>query len=407
MRRITVAAIGLCVGLSGSRAGAVRGQSENLITAADFVYAGAFRLPAGPDEQHTSAYGGTALAYDAAHDSLFFVGHDWYQRVAEVSIPEIRKDVGTPSDLETARLIQPFTDVLEGHLNDIGSGKAKIGGLLPLDDRLVVSAYLYYDGPGSQTLSHFVTGLDFSHLPPVLGPYQVAPEGRHAGFVAGYMAAVPDAWRALLKAPYVTGQCCLAIVSRTSEGPALSVFDPAALGTPKAASHWGPVLGYPMDHPTLGAWDSSGKLFNGAVNVTGMVFPADSRSVLFFGRLGTGPFCYGSGTRDASRNGQPTGEGDRFCFDPSEASKGVHGYPYQHYVWAYDVRDLAAVRQGKKDPWDVKPYATWSFDLPFQTPPRQILGAAYDPAHRRVFVTAEYEDGDRPLVHVFTLRRPE
>ena len=129
--------------------------------------------------------------------------------------------------------------------------------------------------------------------------------------------------------------------------------------------------------------------------------------MLFIGRIATGPFCYGAGDADASKRGQPTGDGARYCFDPADHGKGVHSYPYAHHVWAYDVRDLVAVRQGKKDPWSVKPYATWTFDLPFQNNARSIVGATYDPVHRRLFVSAAYEDGDRPLVHVFTLRHPE
>ena len=77
---------------------------------------------------------------------------------------------------------------------------------------------------------------------------------------------------------------------------------------------------------------------------------------------------------------------ENWCYDPSNHDKGTHGYPYTHFVWAYDAQDLVAARKGRR-PWSVRPYATWPFDLPFQAPSRAIKGVAYDPATRRLFLT--------------------
>ena len=97
-----------------------------------------------------------------------------------------------------------------------------------------------------------------------------------------------------------------------------------------------------------------------------MVFPEGTRSVLFFGRHGLGKFCYGPGTTDQQLVGRPTDGGvDTWCHDPTSANKGTHAYPYHYYVWAYDANDLAAVKAGQKQPWEVKPYAVWPFSLPF------------------------------------------
>jgi hypothetical protein len=89
-----------------------------------------------------------------------------------------------------------------------------------------------------------------------------------------------------------------------------------------------------------------------------MVFPSGSRSLLYFGTQGIGKFCYGEGTSDPSLNGKPTPDGTIWCYDPDNSSKGTHAYPYVPEVWAYDARDLLAVRRGLKKPWQVKPYAT-------------------------------------------------
>ena len=49
----------------------------------------------------------------------------------------------------------------------------KIGGLLSYQEKLYVSAYAYYDGGGTQVLSHFVSGLDLGTLSEIGGPYRV------------------------------------------------------------------------------------------------------------------------------------------------------------------------------------------------------------------------------------------
>jgi hypothetical protein len=46
----------------------------------DLVYQGAFRVPEGSTDQTSFSYGGTAPAYNPTNNSLFMVGHDWYQR---------------------------------------------------------------------------------------------------------------------------------------------------------------------------------------------------------------------------------------------------------------------------------------------------------------------------------------
>ena len=122
-----------------------------------------------------------------------------------------------------------------------------------------------------------------------------------------------------------------------------------------------------------------------------MVFPDGTRSVLFFGRRGIGTYCYGVGGA--------TGE----CVDPANISHGPHAYPYVYYVWAYDVLDLVAVKQGLKQPWQIYPYRSWAFELPFQNLDRAIIGAAYDPATRRIYLSQAHGDVDSPIIHVFSL----
>jgi hypothetical protein len=68
-------------------------------------------------------------------------------------------------------------------------------------------------------------------------------------------------------------------------------------------------------------------------------------------------------------------------------------------VWAYDAAQLLSVRQGHKQPWQVKPYATWSLHLPYGS--SRIGGAAYDPATGIVFISQQYANGPDPVIEVF------
>ena len=218
----------------------------------------AFRLPTAQGDQNSFDYGGTALAFDPQDQALWLVGHDWYQRVAEVSIP-VPAIAATIDSLPRATLQRPFADILAGKLGSIGSGTAKIGSILPAGHDLIVSAYLYYDGSHTQVRSHFrVTPSG------VAGPFQLGDAG--AGFVSGYMTSIPMDWQAALGGTALTGQCCVPIVSRTSLGPAASVFNAADVGArdPVPATA---VVGYPLEHPTIGDYDSNGQLYNGATSV--------------------------------------------------------------------------------------------------------------------------------------------
>jgi hypothetical protein len=375
--------------------------SGPLIQSRHLVYEGAFRLPDGPIGGSSFAYGGTALAFNPAHHSLFLVGHDWQQQVAEVSVPEIRTAAAVRR-LDTASVLQPFADPTHGRREAVGSSTVKIGGVLPYQGQLYVTAYVYYDAMASQQSSHFVTALDLAAPGEARGPYRVGDVG--AGFVAGYLGTVPAAWRDALGGPVLTGQCCLPIISRTSFGPALFAIEPARLGgaTPLPAA---PLLYYPQAHP-LAAGDTTSTLFNLATEIRGVVFHEGTRSVLFFGRQGLGTYCYGPGTADPKQAGQPAdGNVDRWCFDPSSESKGTHAYPYRYYVWAYDANDLAAVKAGRLRPWEPRPYATWPLDLPFSSEGHaELNGAAYDPESGRIFVSQAYGDGERPLIHVLTVQ---
>jgi hypothetical protein len=343
-----------------------------LIQPDELVLVGSFKLPAdagGPGKRGFE-YGGTALAFNAARNSLFIVGHDWDQMSAEISIP--------PMD-GTATILQTFADAVEG--TKVSVDEDKVGGQLVYNGQLVVTRFGFYDATVSQTQSHFVRPLDLSVKGQLKGPFKPGKLG--AGFYSGFMAAVPAEWQQALGGPVLTGNCCLSILNRTSYGPAASAFDPAKLGNPADAPA---LVYYTMDHPTLGEYGVPGShpVFNGSTRIRGMVFPEGSASVLFIGATGIGNYCYGFAPD---------------CGAPGY-DKGEHAYPYRGYIWAYDAADLAAARAGKTKPWNVKPYATWELplaDVQFAG----IGGAAYDPATGRIFISQRLADRELPRIYIF------
>lgn len=408
----------LLVGLGSVEEGAAAGKR---LQKSDLEYLGAFRVPQedyGSPQYSGFNFGGTALTYNPHNNSLILVGHNWYQLTAEISIPNIVNSTNL-TNLKTARVLQSFADTTEGNRQNIGEGGASvdtsgvpIGGYLVWGETLIGTAYGYYDAGNVVKLSHFVSGLDFSTHGDFDGMYRVGttPAVANPAFIDGYMATIPEEWQGQFGGPALTGNCCLSIISRTSLGPSAAVFDPADLGVmePVPAK---PVVGYPIAHPTLGTYGDQRRdvLYNGSMAIHGMVFPNGSSSVLFFGRRGTGDFCYGEGKSDPALHKthcDPDYPEVLCCYDPVNSSKGGHSYPYVYLVLAYDAKDLILVKTGNKKMWDIIPYGVWELSFPFANDNADILGAAYDPNTQRIYISQDGGDtpgccGHLPLIHVY------
>jgi hypothetical protein len=217
------------------------------------------------------------------------------------------------------------------------------------------------------------------------------------------MTLVPTEWQSVLGGPALAGNCCLNIISEQSNGPAASVFDPSKLGVQNPAPATA-LVGYPNPNGLGPGGTTQNPYFNLTTKITGVVFPGGTRSVLFFGRHGTGPYCYGPGTSDQSLAGKPADGGvDVYCYDPADASKGTHAYPYAYQVWAYDANDLLSVKNGTKLQYQITPYSVWTFHLPFENSDAHLIGGAgYDPQTNSIYLSQRCEDTNcAPVIHVF------
>lgn len=386
---------------SGRGSQTVSAQASNpgtlpRIEFSNLSYLGAFRLPAETVNGDSFSIGGRALTFNPQGHSLFVSTRAG--RVAEVSIPSL----GSSSDVNTlpfATFLQPFFDPMEGHLSQVATDGVNLEGLMVFGNRLYGTASIYYDAQNTQQVSHFSHSLRLDE-PSFQGWSQVWETGK-TGFVAGTMAVVPTEWRALLGGPAATGQCCIPIVSRTSWGPAAFAFDPAQVG--QASVNASPLLYYTGDHQTLGPWDGSNPVYGATMKLGGMAVIAGTRTVLYFGRNGTGPNCYGNGSSDQSLVGQIAADGAHWCYDPTSSDKGSHAYPYRYQIWAYDLNDFAAVKAGQKQPWEVVPYGVWPFELPTPEAEVKIGGVGYDAATQTLYLSQMQADRDgysyRPVIH--------
>lgn len=424
---------------------------DKLLQPNDLTYIGSFKVPlgdlGGPAYRGLN-YGGEAIAYNPDNNSLFITGHASDKLVAEISIPPLVNSKNL-SDLNRAIVLQNLADIAEGNINkvqedgttDIGNG-AKIGGLLKYGNKLIAGVYSYYDGQYLATRSHFTSGLklattgDFSGMLKVGNKPDPVP---NAGMIGGYMAPIPPAWQQRLGGKVLSGISTLAILGRTSSGSAAFAIDPDAFSKEVIAPATA-LLYYPLTNQTIGTYQTSGTLYNKGTHHVGIFFPSGTRSILYTGRQGLGPACYGQGTNieiehgnkynyDPPKNtcmGVPmTDTQNPCCYDPLNLGKGPHAYPYSEYVWAYDAEDLERVRLGGRivdnpspnlvdgllptstetyKPWHIKPYAYWSMTYPF-TSTRSITNgaAAYDDTNQILYLAQGAVEGDMPVIHAYKL----
>src|SRR6266550_518200 len=139
----------------------IAASAQVLLDSTNLHYLGGFRLPEGTFGGSRFGYGGSALVYNPQNHSLFMVGHDWDQMVAEVSIPSLVNSSNV-NDLNTATVLQNFTDPSEGLMYTVDDPSIKVGGLLLHNDSLYGSVYSYYDADGSQVYSHYRSATDLS-----------------------------------------------------------------------------------------------------------------------------------------------------------------------------------------------------------------------------------------------------
>ena len=433
------------------------------LTASDFSYVGAFRLPGRYTPPQTFAYGGNAMTFNPIGDpagtdlypgSLFIMGHDRIaygvlpdgNQVAEVSIitPVIARE---PEDLPEATFIQSFREIV------------------PIDfhimDEIPRVGLAYLNHPRTGPKIHLAWG---QHLQPEaipshgwFNPSLTTPDFKGFWFIGnqnlnsvnGYLFEIPSAWAdANVQGRYLaTGR--MRDGGWGGMGPALFAYRPWLDNgaAPPAGTHLTetPLLLYEnsrnsgeivramtgYQHPDElegGAWittsagrsavlfagtKSNGiKYWYGYINPRGPQYPCVDTHVTDFDtcRMANGDRC--------------PDEDFAGCCDETLGNcisyRGWWSTRFDAQFILYDPEDLARVASGVSNSWQPQPYASIDIDqyLYLKAPigdeitlgtgvqRRYRIGdVAYDRAHDLLYVLEQYADATKPVVHVWHLNR--
>lgn len=351
-------------------------------SAVDFTYLGAFKVPdatKAPWDENSLEYSEGRIAYNPAKNSIYISGHDWYQRVSEISIPALK--TGALNTLNTAAWIQEPVNIAGRIPQYTLEDTVKIGGMtVDEQGRLIVAFYEFYDGDADAVRSHIVVTTPANlKTSQITGLCQVGTMG--GGFVGGYMCRVPDEWRAQIGKPFLTGMAGIAVTGRTSNGPAAFGFDPAQLSQ-TSVTDVVPLVYYPLTNP-LRKEDTQNDYFNTSTQIRGVTIHGDE--VCFWGTHGTGPWSYTQGGST----------------DPYRPNDNVHAPPYRYQRWIYKMADLLAVKAGTKKAWEIQPRVE-AYTMPsYGDSSKYAGGVSFDPSTNRVFVAQKYGDTAKPVIHVF------
>lgn len=337
-----------------------------LLDSNDLTYLGSFKLAAAFN------YGGSSLAVSADGLSLYASAKgdlmdDPLKKIGKVTIP---------TDLSGSVTATTTMSPVAVSLDVGGTGsQTKLASSLVYNNKLISSVVVPFDSEGWEGNSHQALDLNVANATGYTRFYNV----QYKQFVNGYMGLIPSEWQAALGGPAFAGNSYMSIDAQCSNGPSFYVFDPDDV-TGSGTIPNTPLMLFPYANPI-----STDYVVKADVEHSGMVFPSGTRSVLYLYMHGTGDYCYGSGAA---------------CGDTCFTSQGVHQYPYQMQVLAFDANDLLAVKNGTKNYYNVVPYATWELEeLNSSTCPRPVVyGMAYDPVNRRIYL-GKY--GDTIYVHVY------
>lgn len=430
-----------------------KAPAGTLVTPADFIYLGAFRLPLDEDEENSFAWGGHAMTFRADGDpagasdgfpgSLFLTGHPYQlpkgRQVAEISIPAPvnSKD---PNSLPKAEILQPLQNVTGetfAHFNELPRV-----GLQYLNDPSTGAkmhiAFGQHMGSEVKKGTHGVFDPTLSH-PSFKGPWHIA--GHSTFSVNGYLFEIPKEW-----ADKHTGGRVLATGrfrdgGWSGMGPTVLAYklrdESGAFPKPGAQLNAAALLKYQSSEDGM---DLSQMLKNyqHADSWEGGAWLTTSTgktAVLFAGTKGVGAkYWYGFANPKGAQfpcvhdgvaqkwkcmtaGGGHCPEQDYVECTGHDDSRGWWSSRFEAQFILYNPADLAEVASGRKKPYEPQPYAVVTLDkhlfLNSQNAAahgvgdqrhHRISSVAYDRRNDLLYVLEPHADGAKPIVHVWRAR---
>ena len=449
------------VGLIAAAIGGAQPATGERLAAADFVYLGAFRLPAGGVRPRTFAYGGAAMAFrpyansatpaDAASGSLFVVGHPRLAygelpdggQLGEIAIPKASPTREIEA-LPRARFLQGFHDVARGRFKGL--------------DEIPRMGLLYLETRATGPLLHIAWGQHFQPDPPAASHGAVRPtldrpefigewfiEAANPYAVQGYLMEIPREWaekhaggRVLATGRYRDG-------GWSGLGPSLYAYRPWDSQTGSMAAHGAMLTSVTLlQYPTSRETETMERAFRGYQHAdeweggAWITTRSGKTAVLFAGTKGVGAkywygFAHPRGPERVCVHGASVGDfpacrtADGGTCAPADLrecaghndSRGWWSMRFAARFVLYDPDDFAKVIAGKMKASEPQPYAHVDIDphlflnpgnveteMLGSGPQRRfrIGGVAYDRAGDRLYVLEPFADESQPVVHVWRLR---
>lgn len=353
-----------------------------LFTIDQLEYLGAFRLPANQLGESNANWANGTIAYNHRNDSLFFVGHNQHQAIAEFKIPELVK-TNDIRKLNFAIPIQNFSRIFN-RLIDNPDGQDRITGAYYNYNRLIINTIKYYDASASARNTTLVIK-DASQISQIknLEFFQLD----HAARSAGWISPIPNEWRNALNSDVIIGNGSgRPINSRLSIGPSAYGTNIRKIINADLTSkiiNTIPFQYYTLSNPLVADLNNSNLenllLTHLSEPVYGFIIPG-TRTYMTFGRTGGHKSGVGYKLKIKELDYCPG-----FCpNDPNDLD---------NYYWLWDINDWLKVIKNEKSPHDIRPYAFGSFPVPFITKEfRAITGGTLNTLENTLWITLDRAD---------------
>jgi len=355
----------------------------------DLVYEGAFRIPSDTYGPSSINYSEGPLAYNEENNSIFIVGHNHHQAIAEFLIPPVLNTT-VITDLNMAGdPVQEYVQLLDRTPDNNPENINRIGGLYTTmhngQQKLIVNGYEYYDAPADNTVTTLIadnaTSLENSG---VTGYFRFTGEPGHT---SGWISPIPEEWQVVLNGTHITGQSSgIPIISRCSVGPsAFSFYMDDLLEANVTPVPTTTLLDFSLTNPLhedLFNNDLDNDLWTHLSRATyGFIVPG-TRTYLTIGYSGghVSGVCYKCIQDDGNSCGG-------YC-TPQAGDEN-------QYYWLWDLNDLLKVKNGTLLPYEVRPYDYGEFNTPFQTEHRPVGGGSFDPATGNLYLSLKRADTEQ------------
>jgi len=347
-----------------------------LVTISDLNYLGGFALP-------SQQYGDSSLNYaqgviEVNGDSMFIVGHDHDDAIAEFTVPELVNSVNI-SDLNTASApSQGFVSILDRAVGGNAENLDQIVGLEMVDGSLIANVMEYYDAPADNTLTTLVVA-DAQQL--ASSPVSAFHAMQGAARAAGWISSIPGALQASLGGSYIAGHSSgEPIIARLSAGPsAYAVNFPADLQSATSLTiSTTPLQLFSLDNPLSSDLDNASLQNSLWTHMSharyGFIVPG-TKTYMTLGWSG------GHNSGVAYKSPSDGRECGGFC--PNSATD------LYNYYWLWNLDDWEKVQNGELAAHAVRPYEKGELALPFQTSGvlNEVGGASYDAASGRLYIS--------------------